>query len=223
MADPSDLFTHVPDWLLRPMPTHASRDEKLEAALDVLGSLLPQRIAELEAALDRVVMFREYDSAANRAAAHVWRALDRFHLEGSPDERSALARFAGRHLFGRGRARILRRLAKDPDIGVRRMVQGEMESRMPDEVALPARLDGAWDATGWHYGTGLRSSEPRVNPFTSDPFLGAASSRLGRHSQGRRVQEANGLPVLGTVGELRQLLGIRSEAQLGFLLLGRVE
>jgi hypothetical protein len=223
MADPPDLFARVPRWVFRPLPAHAARDETLEAEIDVLGAQLHDRssyIASMHAALDRVAMFREYDSAVNRAAAHVWRALGRVYAEGTPHGREALARFAGRHLVGRARARVLRRLAKDPDLGVRRAVQREMELQLPDEVALPARRDGPWDATGWLQGNGPRPREDeagaRANRFTGDP---GAEGPGGRHRQGRRVQEAHGLPVVGTVGELRQLLGIRSPAQLGYLLL----
>src|SRR5262249_13132574 len=152
----------------------------------------------------------------NRAAALVWLALGRVYGEGSPDDREALARFAGRHLVGRARARVLRRLAKGPHSGVRQAVQGGVGLRMPDEVARPGRRDGPWDATGWLHGNGPRPRETRPNAFNGEP---APEAPDGRHRQGRRVQEAHGLPVVGTVGELRKLLGIRSPAQLGHLLL----
>ena len=220
MADPPDLLARVPRWVLRPLSAHASRDDKLEGVIDDLGARLTERIdatiALMHTALDQVAMFREYDSAANRAAAYVWLALGRIYADGAPSDREALARFAGQHLVGRARARVLRRLAKDPDFGVRRVVWREMESRLPDEVALPARRDGPWDATGWLHGHGPRSREARAILF---PGEAAPEAPGGRHRQGRRVQEAHGLPVVGTVGELRRLLGIRSAAQLGYLLL----
>src|SRR5262249_18800067 len=135
---------------------------------------------------------------------------------GAGGEGGGLAGFGGEHMVGRARARVLRRLARDTDIGVRRVVRREMESRLPDEVALPARRDGPWDATGWLHGHGPRPREDRANPFSREP---APEGPSGRHRQGRRDQEAPGLPVVGSVGELRRLLGIRSAAQLGYLLL----
>src|SRR5262249_2844398 len=77
------------------------------------------------------------------------------------------------------------------------------------EVALPLRADGAWDATGW-----LRGVEP--------PRAGAPG-RLARHPTGKKVLARHDLPALKNLAALRKLLGVRSEKQLGFLLVGSDE
>ena len=55
--------------------------------LDKLAAKLPDSLADIHKALDDVATFREYDAAANRAGAHVWRALDRFYAAEDPARR----------------------------------------------------------------------------------------------------------------------------------------
>lgn len=202
-ADPADLFARVPVWLPRPLPANAEIDERLEAEIDALSERLPEGLRQIGHALDRVAMYREYDSAANRAGAHVWLALDRVLSGGSLRPHLALIEFASRHMVGRARDRILRRLAKAPEFPVRRAARGAIERLRPDEVALPSRKGGDWDATGWLHG---------IDPHG-----------VARHRTGTRVQEKHGLPVLGSVGALHGLLGIKTPAQLGYFLLASHE
>jgi hypothetical protein len=194
----SEPFDRVPEWVLRPLPANAVTDAELERRIDALAGTLPDNLAELDRALREVYSFREYDSAANRASAHVWLALERLYGSGQPREKGDLAEFALRHMTERARARVLRRLSKDADLRVRSRVRHLVRRGRLHEVAIPAGAEGAWDASGWLHGV--------------------VPAPLARHRQGREVQLANGLPPLGTVGELRQLLGIRSVKQLGYFL-----
>jgi hypothetical protein len=189
----------TPAWLFRPLPANAAADEALHARIDQLGGQLPLSLPDLHDALDDVRMYSEYDAAANRASGHVWLALERLASEASADTRAALLSFAAEHMVDAARARVYRRLVKDPSYRLRKQARQLLQRANLREVALPLTPDGDWDPTGWLRGT--------------------VSGPLTRHPQGRRVQDRLGVPRLATVGELRQLLQIRSERQLGFFLL----
>jgi hypothetical protein len=194
-----DLLKEAPAWLLRPLPANAARDKKLEERIDDLGEKLPDSLFQLTFALDAVQAFREYDAAANRASAHVWRALERFYAAESAAARARLLSFARAHMTPAAQARICRRLVKDPAHQVRAKALKFVQRGELHEVALPLKEGGDWGPTGW-----LRGSE---------------GLPLSRHAQGKRVQERLGLPTLANVGALRKLLGIQSPAQLGWFLL----
>ncbi|MBL8792604.1 MAG: RNA-directed DNA polymerase [Planctomycetia bacterium] len=192
-----DPLPAAPAWLLRPLPAHAVEDEKLHARIDKLCQRLPAGLAELGVALKAVEMYREYDAAANHASIHVWRLLDQFYS--SPASvRSQLLNFARQHMVPQAQHRILRRLAKDPSLALRRSVRRLIERGAVREVALPLEADGDWDAQGWLRGNSL--------PLT-------------RHRQGRQAQTDHGVPRLAKLADLRKLLDIRSAKQLGWFLL----
>ncbi|MCI0455421.1 MAG: reverse transcriptase family protein [Gemmataceae bacterium] len=193
-----DLLAHAPDWLLRPMPVNSATDPDLEARIDAAGPQLPGSLRPLHALLDGVRSFVEYDSAANRAAAHLWPVLEFFYASDRVEDRLALLEFARAHLVEQAQGRVLRRLAKDPAVQVRKKARKLIESGVVREVALPRAPDGDWDATGWLRGT---------------------SAKLSRHPQGRRAQEQHGVPELPNLALMRELLGIRSAKQLGYFLL----
>jgi hypothetical protein len=195
-----DTLEHTPPaWLARPLPANASVDEKLHARIDELGRKLPHSIGKLHEALDAVQPYREYDAAANRAAAHVWQALGRFFAADAVELRTALLAFAAAHLGEEAQARVLRRLVKDPALRVRNRARTLVRHAAFREVALPLKPDAAWDPTGW--------------------FRGTVSGPLSRHAQGKKAQESHGVPALANLGQLRKLLGIRSPRQLGYFLL----
>jgi RNA-directed DNA polymerase len=194
-----DVLERVPPWLLRPLPANAAVDAELIARVDALAAKLPASIADLDFALYRVKPYHEYDAAANRAAAHVWLALPQFYAADQPELRRRLVAYAGAHLPEPARARVLRRLVRDTSIAVRRRAQKMVRQCDIREVALPADPDGAWDASGW--------------------FRGTEENRLARHRQGTRVLERLGLPVLRTLRDVREALGVKSEKQLGYFLL----
>jgi RNA-directed DNA polymerase len=189
----------VPSWVLRTLPANAAEDGRLNEQIDELAQKLPGSIGQMHRALAAVLSFREYDTAANRASAHVWRVIDQFFNLGSDQAKNDLLNFADDHMGPRAQARIFRRLVKDPSMSVRMRARRLLERSAVREVALPQKRDGDWDTSGWLHGS--------------------PSGELSRHRQGRRVQEQHGVPALTNVGQLRELLGIKSSAQLGWFLL----
>src|SRR6516162_3189923 len=109
-----DVLDQAPAWLLRPLPAHATRDETLHASIAQLSAELPDSLYRLHLYLDRVRVYREYDAAANHASACVWQALERFFASDLPVARRQLLDFAQAHMVEEAKARICRRLAKDP-------------------------------------------------------------------------------------------------------------
>jgi hypothetical protein len=190
---------HVPSTMLRPLPANATSDAKLCDQIDLLGPNLPDSLGQVAALLEQVKTSSDYDAAVNRAAGHVWSALDRFYASGQPAVRVALLRFARDHLPEAAQAHLCRRLVKDGAWRVRALARRLVERSGFREVALPLTSDGAWDATGWIHGT--------------------VGQPLFHHRQGRRVLQDHGLPVIQDLAELRQQLGIKSPSQLGYLLL----
>jgi hypothetical protein len=149
--------------------------------------------------LDSVRIFREYDDAANRVCVALWRVLDDCLASQEINDRRAVLDFAEQHFPPGALARLLRRVVKDPAVTIRRQAVRLLKRSRIREVALPLGRQGNWDQTGW--------------------LQGISAGPLNRHAQGRRILERNGLPVAGNVGELRELLGIRSPQQLGYFLL----
>jgi hypothetical protein len=194
-----DPIATAPDWLLRPLPVNAAADPTLHATIDRLAAGLPGSLPQLDGELRAVRMFHEYDAAANRASAHIWRHLDRILGSTEVTDRLHLLFFARDHLPRQALARLLRRMVKDPVAQVRRQAQRVIRMSRIREVALPAKPDAPWDQTGWTHG--------------------AFTGPLSRHEQGSRVRKRLGLPQVATLGELRKLLDIRSERQLGYFLL----
>jgi hypothetical protein len=197
-----DPVESVPAWLLRPLPLGAAADEQLHVKIDELAADLPAQVTQLDRLLHGVQSYREYEPAANRACAHVWLAVDRLLASPDPRARLALLAFARAHMPPQAEARLLRRLARDTSPRVRLKVRRLLRRHPVREVALPQTPGGAWDAAGWF---------PRGDA--------AAGQGLARHRQGRKIQERTGVPPLANLGELRELLAIRSPAQLGWLLL----
>jgi retron-type reverse transcriptase len=189
----------APAWLLRPLPLNAQSAGDRLGLIDGFGAELPARLPDLHKLLNALQSQASYDEAVNRASGHVWNALEVFYTSPDEKDRLNLLEFAHDHLVEQAQARIYRRLAKDSSIHVRRRVQRAVtQARLP-EVALPRDKEGAWDSTGWTHGSQGRP--------------------LSRHPQGRRVQQGLGLPEISNVAELRQLLGVKSPQQMGWLLL----
>jgi hypothetical protein len=194
-----DPLEHIPSTMLRPLPANATSDAKLRDQIDLLGQKLPDSMGQVAAVLEEVRASSDYDAAVNRAAGHVWSALERIYASGDPSVRVALLRFACDHLPEAAQAHICRRLVKDTAWRVRSRARHLVERSGFREVALPLTPDGAWDATGWLRGT-----------------VGQA---LFHHRQGRRVLQEYGLPVITNLAGLRKLIGIKSPNQLGYFLL----
>jgi RNA-directed DNA polymerase len=189
----------IPTAMLRSLPANATSDAKLRDQIDSLGQSLPDSLGQMAALLEQAKPSSDYDAAVNRAAGHVWSALDGFYSSGDPSVRVALLRFAHAHMSETAQAYLCRRLVKDTAWRVRSLARRIVERSGFREVALPLTPDGAWDATGWLQGTVGRP--------------------LFQHRQGRRVLQEHGLPVIQDLAELRKQLGIKSPNQLGYFLL----
>lgn len=194
-----------PDWALNPLPTNAVVDEQVVADVDKACRNLPDGLPDLMFDLHRMQTSREFDAAANHACERVWQAFQSGQFATwSPWHRASLVEFATSFLPPRAQARILRRLAKDPSYHVRRKVSRKLINVRFHEVGIPrSRKESAseeyarWDQSGWKHG--LERGEGR-------------RARAG-------IQDQLGLPQLGSIAQLRDFLGIRSNAQLGWMLL----
>src|SRR5215471_8832294 len=111
-----------PEWLYLPLPANADADAKLLATVEQLCSRLPDDFAKLQMALDDVRALASYDPAVNRANELVWERFEKLVASPEGAARIALVKYAVEHLPVRGLARVLRRLAKDPDTAVRNHV-----------------------------------------------------------------------------------------------------
>src|SRR5436190_2051180 len=174
--DPMDPLDKIPSAMLRPLPANATADVKLRDRIDALARKFPDSLGDVAALLEKVKASNDYDAAVNRAARHVWLALEGFYTSGDPAVRVALLRLACDHLPEAAQAHICRRLVKDAAWRVRSRARRLVERRGFHEVALPLTPDGAWDASGWLSGT--------------------VGQPLFHHRQGRRVLQEHGLPVI---------------------------
>lgn len=189
----------APAWLLLPLPANADHDAKLLATVEKHCAKLPTEFAKLHRALGSVRALASYEPVANRANALVWEQFEALLAAPDGTARLALARYAREHMPSRALARVLRRLAKDPDMTVRSQIARLIKRAKIQEVALPAKKDGDWNATGW--------------------LLTDTQSKITRHKTGTRALERTGVPPLADLAQLRKLLNIKSPKQLGFFLL----
>lgn len=199
---PADSEPRVPDWLLRPIAVNAVFDQKLLAEVDRLAAKLPQSFRQLDSALQRVAASRSYDAAVNRACTYVWRLLPEI-LQSDSEHRADLGSFALRHFPPTARYRVLRRLAKDPDLRARRSMKFAAEKGRIYETALPLDptsdlpSEREWSARGWLAGV---KTQQLMRRRDLAPGLAAV------------------LPPIADVGALRKQLEIRSKQRLGWLL-----
>jgi retron-type reverse transcriptase len=188
-----------PVWMLLPLPANAHHDDRVLKTVELHCANLPGAFSKLLNALDGVRALASYEPAANRANALIWERFE--ELLSSPEARDRLnfARYARDHMPPRALARILRRLAKDPDMAVRRNIGFIIKRAKIQEVALPAKKAGDWNPTGWS--------------------LSEKQTKITRHKTGKRVLERTGVPPIADLAALRTLLNIKSPNQLGFFLL----
>jgi retron-type reverse transcriptase len=190
----------APAWLLLPLPANAETDAKLIATVEQHCEKLPATFPQLHNSLTAVRSLATYEPAANRANALIWERFEAILSDPEGRNRLAFARYAAAHMPPRALARVLRRLAKDPDMSVRTPVARMIAKGKIQEVALPAKKDGDWNASGWL----LTEEQAKI---------------AKKHKTGKRVQERTGVPALATLADLRKLLNVKSPAQLGFFLL----
>ncbi len=189
-----------PDWLYLSLPANANHDRDLLAKVEQLSSKLPETFAPLAKALNAVRALASYEPAVNRTNELIWERFETLITHPSGKSRIALVDYAVEHFPERGLARVLRRLAKDPESEVRNRVLRAIRKARIREVALPQKQGGDdWDPTGW--------------------LLPAGEKKVTSHATGTRTQNKNHVPVINSLAELRTLLGIKSTNQLGFFLL----
>jgi RNA-directed DNA polymerase len=189
----------APAWLLLPLPANAEHDTKLIASIEQHCADLPKAFKKLQDALDKVRALASYEPAVNRASALIWEQFETLLSATEGEERIAFAKYAREHLPPRALARVLRRLAKDPDMSVRRNVGYILQRSKIQEVALPAKKDSDWNTSGWS--------------------LTEKQKKITRHKTGKRVLERTGVPPIANLAALRTLLNVKSPKQLGFFLL----
>jgi retron-type reverse transcriptase len=189
----------APAWLHLPLPTNAAHDAALVAKVERVCAKLPDKFPDLHKLLSAVRSLATYEPAANRATELIWDQFDALLTHPTANGRVHLVKYALDHLPPRAIARILRRLAKDPEMRVRNTVKNAIKKAKIREVALPQTPDGDWDATGW--------------------MLPTEETRVTRHKTGTRVQKKIGVPSITNLKQLRTLLNIRSRNQLGYFLL----
>lgn len=197
-SESDEIENSVPYWVLRPLPPGARLSEASRLRISGLCQDLPAAFDDLALELYALATSREYDAAANLASAHVWTQRATF-LEADSSAKLALLYFAARHLPAEAQARIFRQLIKDPEVAIRNRVIKMLEQSQVREVALPRWNQDDWSTDGW--------------------LEGVIEVRLARHPQGKRIQTQHGIPVLTQLKDVRKLLDIRSEKQLGYLLL----
>jgi retron-type reverse transcriptase len=193
--------TNAPAWLYLPLPANADPDPQVLARIEQICSRLPDTFPQLQKDLASVRAMASYEPAANRANELIWGQFEALLTHTDGKHRIALVRHALEHMPPRAVARILRRLAKDPDMEVRTAVKNAIKKAKIKEVALPQKRGGDdWDPSGW-------------------TLPGGDQARVTRHKTGKRQQEKVGVPVLANLEQLRKLLHIKSPNQLGYFLL----
>lgn len=182
-----------------PLPIGAVVDDKLNDELKAHFPGLPESLPTLLARLKEVEAFVEFDAALHLVNSELINRLPQL-FDASKESRKALLEYASSYFPTELCVPICRRMANDPVTSLRKKANKLARTKLPPDVALPSNAEGPWDFQGWEKGT--------------------KSNRLYEHSTGPRVLEANQLPVLNNIGELRELLRIPTAPRLGYLLLG---
>lgn len=198
-TDDAPVDRSVPDWVFRALPLNATKNAEAEREVADLCRSLPEGTRPLLVFLTGRETYADFDSTANVAIRFVWQAMDSY-LTGTTEDRAALLDFAELALPHDSAAFVVRRLTRDRNQSVRRRAHKLLGRGLFTEVALPANAEAPWDARGWTSRLG--------------------TERLRNRAFGAEAQTRRDVPTLETNAELRELLGIRSENQLGFLMLG---
>jgi RNA-directed DNA polymerase len=209
----------VPPWLLRRLPANAATDEGLAREIDSMVLTAHGNLTRLTRELNNIRQFCEYDSLANQACAKVWLAKDVLLSFEASDLRSEVLAFTQAHMPPAAQARIFRRLVRDPHPAIRLRARRAVEGSRLREVSLPPTTNKPWDTAGWLRGTngGRLFRHGPAGPVQLSLF--GTVRQFFRRRSGREPVAERGLPTIANLAELRQLLGIRSPQQLGYLLL----
>lgn len=191
-----DILDQAPRWLLRPVGAFVELDDDAIQLIERAAQQLPHSIGELNSILKPFQSQPAYDAPANLANAYVWKNLDSFMVDAALVRK--LCNYSLIHLPHPAVARLIRRLIVDPRFqryGKRLLADSELQ-----EVTIRATL--------W-------------NPANTASWSRSRAGKRFRGSSERRTEQ--GVPEIATVGALRELLKIRSTAQLGFLLSAATE
>lgn len=187
----------VPDWVLSPIPADAVEDQELQAQV---RAAIEASDGDLQPLIRLLDLWRDSSSfpyARNLANALIWLVRESLYHAPRPAFRLSFVAFADKFFPRDAQLRVLRRLAKDPSQTVFRSVAKCIRKNGVREVSLG---DGSRlvDDAGWRNWKQDRE--------------------LSRHDQGTVIQESRGVTVIPNVESLRQVLGIFSSKQLGWLL-----
>ena len=189
-AKEKTILEEMPAWLKLAVPPNAVRDESLIAE----ALALVNQPRQLQRCLDSASSSNAYPHLVNLVNARVWPQWTKW-IDDAPNE---LLDHAMNHFPRFGRLRVLRRLAKHPRLSVRKRVISQLKFLQIAEVSLPQKALGDWNTQGWFAGIQER----------------------GKSFQVRTPEKLKGvLPKISTVGDLRELLKIKSPKQMGWLLL----
>lgn len=174
----------------RQFPVGAVVDADLHAKLDALAADLPAHLENMVDLVDDRAAHVSYDPARAHLAGLIEPQVPAL-LDGPVEARCALVGVAD-NIIPHRLPEIIARLVHDSSSRVRRVTQTALR----------------------YLGSATRAR------YDLDQYLERSQQRppVTRHVGDRSRQEALGVPVLETVADLRKLLGIRSERQLGFLL-----
>src|SRR5262245_4097625 len=112
----------VPGWLFLPLPANAEHDAKLLTAVEQYCAKIPDTFSHLYQSLWKLQALASYEPAVNLANSLIWERFEDLLSVPEGNARLSFARYASSHMPQRALARILRRLAKDPDMSVRTAV-----------------------------------------------------------------------------------------------------
>lgn len=186
------------------LPIGATFDSALLEQISTLADQLPDSMSELYKVLSDIDMLVEFDAARVFVVRLVLARL-RVLTHAEEKQRLALLDMARDYMTTDECVPVCRRFAKDPSAHVRGRVKTLIRTKKPKDVALPLEEGERWDASGWSKGINV-DPEHETSP-------------LFKHERGSRIQRKHGVPEIATVKELRALLKIKSEKQLGYLLL----
>lgn len=182
----------APTWLLMPLPPNAERNDQVMSAI-------PEYVAsgkDLRPLLNPIRTTYAYPLAANLANSLLWRDL----VDCVRFRPAMLLAHACEHMTRPAELRVLRRLAKSPNTRTRKLVLKRIHKlHVAEKMLTPKRPS---DVHSWRSGLGVRQ-------FGSGAFHVADDDP--------EVQELE-LPQIGTVGQLRDVLRIKSANQLGWFL-----
>ena len=147
---------------------------------------------QLQSCLSSASSTNAYPHLINLVNARLWPQWTKW-IHDFPNE---LIDHANDHLPRQAKLRVLRRLAKHPRLSVRTRVESQTHFLQTAEVSLPQKALGDWNTNGWFAGVRRRDGAFQVSEKLKEP-----------------------LPKISTVGDLRELLKIKSSKQLGWLLL----